>query len=145
MAARHAKMLRRLARPPKHLRELSLSQLEAMVTDNIKAVEGAHCKNEIHACLVRLWLLYRGLDSHLGGTASFNRFCIALDEHPSAVTSYLLGKQGTKSWKVDIAHRWACCITKLWLSDFQGPQVDLHLRADGVIRPILIKIEPKIQ
>lgn len=134
--------IRRLTAPPSSYRRLTESELEDLVSDCTAAVTGDHWRDEIQACAIRLWRLYRTLDREYGGRGTFARFSRAIDECPTAVACFLLGKDKPTRYNTDLLHRWCCGLSSLWLSEFGGPQVDLHLRADGVIRPFLVHMNP---
>ena len=111
-----------------------------MLKDISAADLGDYHLDEVHACGIRIWRLYRQVDQSLGGNGTLGRFSTAVNHHPGSVTRFLLGQSKKTKYNSDLLHRWCICLTRLWVTSFGGPQVDLHLRADGVIRPILIDI-----
>ncbi len=134
--------IRRLSAPPSSYRRLSESELEDLVSDCEAALTGDHWRDEIQACSIRIWRLFRTLDIEYGGSGKFARFARAIDESPTAIAAYFLGKDKPTRYNTDVLHRWCCGISSLWLEEFGGPQVDLHLRADGVVRPFLVHMSP---
>ena len=133
--------LRLLNAPPTYYRTLTVAELEELLKDLSTADLGDYHRDEAHACAIRIWRLYRQVDPSLGGNGTLNRFSTAVGQHPGSVTRFLLGHSKRTKYNSDLLHRWCICLTQLWVSSFGGPQVDLHLRADGVIRPLLIDID----
>jgi len=104
----------------------------------IKEIESSSCResngDEVHACCVRLWLMFKRIEDTNGWPGRFGTFCKAVGESQTVVASYLLDLHVTPKYSASIPHRWASGISRRWLKR-KGPEVIILMFPNGTLVP----------
>ena len=102
-------------------------------------LSGLKIRSEVQAGAVRLYILWRRLESSLSRPGSFHEFAAVLNESTTKVFNFLRGGSGRSRYTSDQLHGWSCLLTRHWVSD--GYQVHIILHPGGQIEPVLSCIE----
>ena len=115
--------------------KLSRSALQEYIKDIESASLVASNQDEVHACCVRIWLLYKQVEETHEWCGSFGIFCKTVKESRTAMASYLLGLHKHPKYSASIPHRWASSLTRRWLKR-GGPEVVIIMYPNGTLLPI---------
>lgn len=116
--------------------EGGLESFESQLDDHLS---GRWIRTEVQAGALRLYLLYREVESFVGRSGDLPSFSRAVDELPFMVFNYLRGGSGKSRYTSDQLHGWCCLLTKRWLRD--GYQVHVILHPNGTIEPVVSEFE----
>ena len=115
--------------------KLSRSDLRQHIKDIETASLSESNQDEVHACCVRLWLLYKSTEETNDWCGSFSIFCKTVNESRTAVASYLLGLHKYPKYSASIPHRWSSSLTRRWIKR-GGPEVVIIMYPNGTLLPI---------
>ncbi len=121
------------------LREIPEGGLESFESQLDDHLSGRWIRTEVQAGALRLYLLYREVESLVGRTGDLPSFSRAVGELPVMVFNYMRGGSGKSRYTSDQLHGWCCLLTKRWLSD--GYQVHVILHPNGSIEPVVSVIK----
>ncbi len=138
-APRSLRWSRLISKNPEMLREIPGGGVESFESQLDDHLTGRWIRNEVQAGALRLYLLYREVESWVGRAGDFASFSRAVCEQPFMVFNYLRGGSGKSRYTSDQLHGWCCLLTKRWLSD--GYQVHVILHPNGSIEPVVSEIQ----
>lgn len=121
------------------VREVSAETLDEFGDCLDDHLSGAWLKSEVQAGALRLYLMYREVESLVGRSGDFHSFARSINEESNMVFNYLRGASGKTRYTSDQLHGWCCLLTRRWMSD--GFQVHVLLHPTGVIEPLVSEIE----
>ena len=134
-APRSLRWSRLISKNREMLREIPDGGLESFESQLDDHLTGRWVRNEVQAGAVRLYLMYREVESLLDRSGDLPSFSRAVCEQPFMVFNYLRGGSGKSRYTSDQLHGWCCLLTKRWLSD--GFQVHVILHPNGSIEPVV--------
>lgn len=130
---------RLLSKNPEMLREIpegGISELHRQLDNHLS---GLKIRSEVQAGALRLYVMYREVESLLGRSGSFGSFSSCIGETTTKVFNFLRGVGGKSRYTSDQLHGWSCLLTRKWLSD--GFQVHVILHPNGSIEPVVSEIQ----
>jgi hypothetical protein len=133
------RLSRLVSKNPEMVREVSASMMSEFDSQLDSHLSGLYMKSEVQAGAVRLYLMYREVESLVGRSGDFHSFARTINEDSNMVFNYLRGASGKTRYTSDQLHGWSCLLTKRWLSD--GYQVHVLLHPNGVIEPLVSEIK----
>ncbi len=98
-------------------------------------LDGSWLKSEVHACGVRLYVVYREVEDALGSSGSVDDFALVLGESSKRVFNWLRGSAGIRRYTLDLLHSWCTLLSRHWLSE--GVVVHLLCHPSGVVEPLV--------
>ena len=123
------------------LRELPPGGIESFHRQLENHLSGLKLRSEVQAGAVRLYLMWRELESLLGRDGGFEEFSSVVQESSTKVFNFLRGGGGRSRYTADQLHGWSCLLTRHWLRD--GYQVHVILHPAGQIEPVLTSISSR--
>ena len=120
------------------LREIPPGGIEDFHHQLENHLSGLKLRSEVQAGAVRLYLIWRELESLLGRDGGFEEFSSVVQESSTKVFNFLRGGGGRSRYTSDQLHGWSCLLTRHWLKD--GYQVHVILHPSGQIEPVLSSI-----
>lgn len=138
-APRSLRWSRLISKNPEMLCEVSAVSIAEFDSRLLGHLSGSWLKSEIQAGAVRLYLIYREVESLVGRTGDFHSFARSIGEESNMVFNYLRGGSGKSRYTSDQLHGWSCLLTRKWLLD--GFQVHVILHPTGVVEPVVSEIE----
>ena len=134
--ARHWHRLhRRMECSDASLRSHNHRELEQFYREVDGHLSGSFIKSEIQACGLRLFVLYREIQSQLNRKDSLESFASVLGEGAPPVYNWLRGSTGIKRYTIDILHSWCVLLTKHWKPE--GVVLYLLCHPTGIIEPMV--------
>lgn len=114
--------------------KMSRRQYRRYIKDIEEASEVQSNQDEVHACCVRLWFLFKKVQRENDKPYRFNRFCRRIGSDPISVLSYLLSLHTHNGYSASMPHRWACSLSKHWVKAY-GLEVVIILFPNGTMLP----------
>lgn len=114
--------------------KLSKRELRAYIKEIESSAFRSSNGDEIHACCVRLWLLFKRIEDTNSWPGRFGTFCKAVDESQTVTASYILSLHVTPKYSASVPHRWASGISRRWLKR-GGPEVIILMFPNGTLVP----------
>jgi hypothetical protein len=138
-APRSLRLSRLISKNREMLREIPPGGIESFERSLENHLSGLKIRSEVQAGAVRLYLLWREVESLLNRSGSFHEFSAVVRESTTKVFNFLRGAGGRSRYTSDQLHGWCCLLTRHWVSD--GYQVHVILHPGGQIEPIVSPIE----
>ena len=138
-APRSLRWSRLISKNREMLREIPEGGLESFESQLDEHLTGRWIRNEVQAGGIRMYLMFREVESLLGREGDIASFSRAVSELPTSVFNYLRGGGGKSRYTSDQLHGWSCLLSKRWASE--GFQVHVLLHPNGFIEPIVSEIE----
>jgi len=138
-APRSLRWSRLLSKNPEMLREIPEGGVEELHRQLDNHLSGLKIRSEVQAGALRLYVMFREVETYLGRAGSFRNFSDSLHETTTKVFNFLRGVGGKSRYTSDQLHSWCCLLTQRWLSD--GFQVHVILHPNGSIEPVVSEIE----
>lgn len=138
-APRSLRLSRLISKNREMLREIPPGGIQSFHRELENHLSGLKIRSEVHAGAVRLYVLWRQLESSLGRPGAFHEFSAVVNESTTKVFNFLRGGGGRSRYTADQLHGWSCLLTRHWLSD--GYQVHVILHPGGQIEPIASQIQ----
>lgn len=117
------------------LREIPPGGIEDFHHQLDNHLSGLKIRSEVQAGAVRLYLIWREVESLLCRAGGFDEFSSVVHESSTKVFNFLRGGGGRSRYTADQLHGWSCLLTRHWLDD--GYQVHVILHPSGQIEPVL--------
>ena len=138
-APRSLRWSRLISKNREMLREVPVGSLESFSSQLDDHLTGRWIRSEVQAGALRLYLLYREVETSCNRSGDLASFSRAVCEESFMVFNYLRGGSGRSRYTSDQLHGWSCLLTKKWLSD--GYQSHVILHPNGSIEPIVSSFE----
>tara|TARA_R110002012_G_scaffold287460_2_gene479838 strand:- start:770 stop:1195 length:426 start_codon:yes stop_codon:yes gene_type:complete len=114
--------------------KMSAKRYREYCKDVERASEIESNEDEVHACCIRLWFLYKKIHRENDERVTFTAFCRHVGEHRFSVLSYFLGLHKYSGYSASMPHRWACSLTKRWQKRL-GLEVVIIMFPNGTLLP----------
>ena len=126
---------RLLERTNPSFRQYTIQEVEQFYREVDGHLTGSFIKSEVQACGIRIFVLYREIQSQLNRSQTVDSFARALGERPPQVYNWLRGSTGIKRYTIDVLHSWCVLLTKHWKPE--GIMLYLLCHPTGIIEPML--------
>ena len=122
------------------LRPIPFQGLEDLEHDIENHLTGRWLKSEVQACSVRMYMIFREIESSFNRDGSLREYARAIGENPIGVFNHIRGGGSKSRYTIDQMHGWAVLLTRRWCRE--GFQVHILCHPSGVIEPIVSIIDP---
>lgn len=123
------------------LRPIPFQGLEDLERDIDNHLTGRWLKSEVQACSVRMYMIFREIESSFDRDGSLREYARALGETAVSMFNHIRGGGSKSRYTIDQLHGWSVLLTKRWMHD--GYRVHILCHPCGVIEPIVSLIEPE--
>jgi len=121
------------------LRSIPSGGVERLNEDIDNHLTGRWLKSEVQACSVRLYMIFREIESSFNRDGSLREYARALGETAVSMFNHIRGGGSKSRYTIDQVHGWSVLLTRRWMRD--GFQVHIICHPSGVIEPIVSVIE----
>ena len=121
-------------------RKIPVGGLESLERDIDNHLTGRWLRTEIQACSVRMYMIFREIESSFNRDGSLREYARAIGENPIGVFNHIRGGGSKSRYTIDQMHGWAVLLTRRWCRE--GFQVHILCHPSGVIEPVVSILEP---
>ena len=121
-------------------RKIPADGLESLERDIENHLTGRWLRSEVQACRVRMYMIFRELESSFGRDGSLREYARSIGENTVSVFNHIRGGGSKSRYTIDQLHGWSVLLTRRWCRD--GFQVHILCHPSGVIEPVVSVLEP---
>jgi hypothetical protein len=122
-------------------RAIPFQGLEDLERDIDNHLTGRWLRSEVQACSVRMYMIFREIESSFGRDGSLREYARSLGETAVSMFNHIRGGGSKSRYTIDQVHGWSVLLTRRWCRD--GFQVHILCHPSGVIEPIVSVPHPE--